>query len=224
MEVGEKIRKLKLVKKIFQKVPYKTIKWLCKCDCGNEKIIADSSIRSGRTVSCGCAKSSRNEYYETKIYLEKMKTKLTRNTIINNNGCWIWNKSRHKQGYANVSYRGTLQLGHRVSYELFKGKIPENTKVCHKCDVTSCCNPNHLFLGSQQDNVDDAISKGKYHNRKQGKPVRRKFSFSQAQEIKKMNSEGMSVKELAKKYSCSISCIRNIVIGETYIKEFPQEI
>ena len=78
MEVGEKIRKLKLVKKIFQKVPYKTIKWLCKCDCGNEKIIADSSIRSGRTVSCGCAKSSRNEYYETKIYLEKMKTKLTR--------------------------------------------------------------------------------------------------------------------------------------------------
>jgi hypothetical protein len=79
-------------------------------------------------------------------------------------GCWIWMGSvADKRGYGLV-YRSdnkTRTGAHRYSWELHHGEIPAGMRVCHKCDIPSCVNPDHLFLGTDVDNIQDAITKGR---------------------------------------------------------------
>ena len=80
-----------------------------------------------------------------------------------NSGRWLWTGYVHNQGYGFFYYRGQKNLlAHRVSYEFYKGKIDIFSNVLHKCDTPCCVNPDHLFLGTQQTNVLDAISKGRF--------------------------------------------------------------
>lgn len=69
--------------------------------------------------------------------------------------CWLWSGPFDKDGYGKaVSTRA-----HRLSYEIFKGQIPDDTFVCHSCDVPACCNPEHLWLGSNSSNQLDSVIK-----------------------------------------------------------------
>jgi hypothetical protein len=89
-------------------------------------------------------------------------------------GCWNWTASLNNKGYGQF-YRDDKRRAypaHRMSYELYKEKIPEGMNVLHKCDNPRCVNPDHLFLGTQQDNVSDmwaknrarpGVSKGENH-------------------------------------------------------------
>lgn len=71
--------------------------------------------------------------------------------------CWLWNKAIDKAGYGRFG-SGSL-YSHRESYKLFIGAIPEGMLVCHKCDIRTCVNPEHLFLGTYDDNNQDMIAK-----------------------------------------------------------------
>jgi len=77
-------------------------------------------------------------------------------------GCWNWLGFLHKQGYGVVSYQGTTWRTHRLLYTLDIGPIPPGLFVCHTCDNTSCCNPDHLFLGTHTDNQRDMVAKGRH--------------------------------------------------------------
>ena len=82
------------------------------------------------------------------------------------NGCWIWQGFTGPSGYGVTSLYGKQERAHRAAWLLFRGDIPEGsgyhgTCVRHKCDVRLCCNPDHLELGSQQDNMDDMFSRGR---------------------------------------------------------------
>lgn len=81
---------------------------------------------------------------------------------ISENGCWIWSGKKCSSGRYGYFYRGKgMQMAHRASYEKFKGKIGRGLFVCHTCDNGLCINPDHLFLGTNSDNMKDAFSKGR---------------------------------------------------------------
>ena len=80
---------------------------------------------------------------------------------VNESGCWIWLGWKHKQGYGLLVINGKRKLAHRVSFELVNGDIPEGAHICHRCDVTSCINPDHLYAGDAKSNRSDAVSRGR---------------------------------------------------------------
>lgn len=117
--------------------------YLCRCDCGNEKIINRCSIVNGDSKSCGCLKRP------------PAQKKIKENILIDENGCWNWKGKIHPSGY--VDLYGSK--AHRVSYEAFVDKIPDGKLVLHKCDNRKCVNPEHLYIGTHKDNVRDMIDR-----------------------------------------------------------------
>lgn len=86
-----------------------------------------------------------------------------------NTGCWLWSGCVKANGYGVIGVRraGKLHntLAHRASWAQRHGPIPPGLYVCHRCDTPACVNPDHLFLGTQKDNLRDMYAKGRLQNR-----------------------------------------------------------
>src|SRR5579864_1413290 len=81
---------------------------------------------------------------------------------LDENNCWNWTGYRRNE-YGVMTFIGKLQLVHRVSAHCFlRFNLSSPLHVCHRCDNPSCCNPKHLFIGTNLDNVRDAVAKGRH--------------------------------------------------------------
>lgn len=140
------------------------------------------------------------------------------NKVLKTDTCWIWLGAKHsKKGYGSFSNGKKIVKTHRFAYEHFIGPIPDNLCVLHKCDNPSCVRPDHLFLGSNQDNIDDKVSKGR-HARGE-KSNKNKLSEQEVIEIKKslkcFNYIGQ-VNDLANYYNVNQRTISDIKRGKSW--------
>ena len=77
-------------------------------------------------------------------------------------GCWLWIKAVKNTGYGRFKLGDRPTSAHRLSWTLHRGEIPDGLWVLHKCDVPSCVNPDHLYLGTHADNTNDALKRGRF--------------------------------------------------------------
>lgn len=123
--------------------------------------------------------------------------------------CWPWAGARRPRGYGNVNHGGSTKLAHRLAWELTHGPIPDGMVVCHRCDNPPCCNPAHLFLGTTQDNVDDARVKGRLPR---GERVwAAKLTVDAVREIRRLATAGVTRKALAVRFGVTRNHIDRLV-------------
>jgi hypothetical protein len=115
-------------------------------------------------------------------------------TLHETTGCWEWKLALTMWGYGRMKYDGKTRGAHRMAYTAFIGPIPKGKIVCHKCDNRKCCNPDHLFLGTHQENSFDMVEKGRSLFGERHKLS--KISDSEAIEIIRMIESGMKTKEI----------------------------
>lgn len=125
--------------------------------------------------------------------------------------CWFWLGSKLPQGYGQIKIKGHTILAHRAAFDLVYGEIPDNTYVCHRCDVPSCVNPSHLFLGSSADNNKDRDQKGRTAaGEKHGNSV---LNESTVREIRDALASGDTKSSIARRFSVCEGTVRHISTG-----------
>jgi hypothetical protein len=133
-------------------------------------------------------------------------------------GCFIWigartgMRSKRTGGYGN--FRG--QAAQRVAWKLKYGSIPEGLFVCHRCDNPACVNTEHLFIGSQQENFQDAVNKGRIGLGESH--MHHKLTEESVREIK---NSALGSRQLARKYGVARTTIGNIRKGKTWVAISP---
>lgn len=147
-----------------------------------------------------------------------------------NTGCLLWLGAYFSNGYGAFWIGGGKTVrAHRFSYEAYKGEIPKDLCVLHKCDTPACVNPDHLFLGTHIDNAVDRNAKNRhaFGNRSGAKKhpekvVRgetsgmAKLKTEDVLEIRKMHASGLTQKAIAEKYGICFQNVSSIVTRLTW--------
>jgi len=119
--------------------------------------------------------------------------------------CWEWTGGRDPNGYGTFWYQKEFDKAHRVVMRL-QGHDVRGATVCHKCDNPSCVNPNHLWVGTQQQNMRDMTKKGRNTG----------MAPETAYEIRLKHDSGVDISDLAEEYDRSWHTIRAILLGERF--------
>lgn len=137
--------------------------------------------------------------------------------------CWLWTGSVNNRGYGHTSWNGRLIYVHRLAYLAWIGAIPEGAVVCHRCDVPACFRPDHLFLGSQVDNMRDSVAKRRNaavtHPERVARGERAggvRLTPEGVREIRRRRLGGETVSSLARAFGVARITVRNAALGRTW--------
>jgi hypothetical protein len=150
--------------------------------------------------------------------------------------CWPWTGHKDADGYGTQYYRVAPgrrrpMRAHRMAYLLHHGEVPGHLLVCHTCDNPPCCNPAHLFVGTNGDNMADRNAKGRtargaaaglavvpIERRPQGERINTaRLTADQARELRRLRrDEGVTYVALGKRFGISHVAARKIVVGENW--------
>lgn len=129
-----------------------------------------------------------------------------------NTGCWLWVRSLNSNGYGQLSRNGKQHQAHRYSWALHNGPIPAGLYVCHRCDTRACVNPEHLFLGTALDNMQDMKRKGRerHPGRKGEANPEAKLNAASVLAIRAALASGERPVSLAAQYGVTTSLVSHI--------------
>ena len=146
--------------------------------------------------------SKRNRHYVIVPILEKFFSKVKKTE-----SCWLWLGSKNNKGYgllavSKIGRKSDVQLAHRVSWWIHNDHIYDGLQVLHKCDNPICVNPDHLFLGTQSDNIRDCVTKNRHW-------APWKLSKEQLLVIKQLMVTGLTDNEIAGRFGVSRRAINH---------------
>jgi hypothetical protein len=127
--------------------------WLCGCTCGCQTTVRAKHLKNGATKSCGCLR----RWTRTEL-VEQFCSWVQVGAV---EECWPWTFTRDTHGYGRINLDGQKYYAHRLAWEISHGKRAGAWKIRHRCDNPCCCNPAHLFRGTQKQNMREAISRGR---------------------------------------------------------------
>lgn len=141
--------------------------------------------------------------------------------------CWLWKREPGQTGYGIFWLNGGNVGAHRASYELLKGPVPDGLWVLHRCDNRRCVNPSHLFAGTQKENMQDKVAKGRAnwatgdrsgaktmpHRIARGERLAKKLSAAKVAEIRASRDGGALQADIARQYGISPSTVSLITRG-----------
>lgn len=158
-----------------------------------------------------------NKFYEKKLALKRFWSQIKKD---DETGCWNWTGYCSCAGTRPVitAYRKQVKA-HRYSYSEFKGPIPKGHYICHHCDNRFCVNPDHLFAGTQDDNMKDMMKKDRQHNPKGELNGRAKLTEEDVLYIRKSyipRHKKFSQKALAKKFRVTTTQIQAILYRQQW--------
>lgn len=187
--------------------------WMCRCECGTQKITLGTYLLCGQSLSCGrCVANMSTAEYDV-IAMRR----LMASVAVSPSGCWEWQKKPEPNGYGRTTYRRRRIGSHVLSYQLHRGVIPHGMYVCHTCDNRVCVNPDHLFLGTHQENVDDMVSKGRHFHPTGERHGRAKLTESQVTEIKSLCDSGESTQDqIAAMFGVQRTTVSSIACGRNW--------
>lgn len=138
---------------------------------------------------------------------------------IGSDGCWPWIGQLDRNGYGTIRVAGQMRTAPRVAWELATERtIPSGFAVLHRCDNPPCCNPAHLFLGTQADNMADMAAKGR--SRRGSRSTAARLSAEDVSTIRRRYANGdVSQDQLAQEFGVSQTNISQIVRGLTWREE-----
>lgn len=132
--------------------------------------------------------------------------------------CWIWTGCKSPKGYGRIAdydgVRSQMRLAHCLSFEIHRGPIHSGLHVCHSCDNPPCVNPDHLFLGTNRDNIDDKMAKGR--QAKGSKVWNSKINDDIVREIRRRRAEGERPGRLAEEFGISGPTVSDLLHGRTW--------
>ena len=151
------------------------------------------------------------------MYINKNIKEKFWNNVKKTDSCWNWIGANKQYRYGRISINKKSYTTHRISWILHYGKIPKGLFVLHKCDNHLCVNPKHLFVGTQKDNMQDKILKGRSRNQNGENNNMSKLTGKIVLEIRRLyNDKNIPRKEISKMFNISTSNIDYIVTNKTW--------
>ena len=147
---------------------------------------------------------------------ESIEVRFWRN-VKKTDGCWLWTGNVNKDGYGKIESQGKTVLVHRLSYAMHVEDIPSEVLVLHHCDVPNCVRPVHLFAGTQDDNIQDSVIKGRRAiGSRHGKTALTEDMVREAIELRKRDRGVWTYPTLAQRYNVSRHTIMRVFTGTTW--------